>query len=179
MHQVRRVRSCRPSVSGALQAVRRGSPDLTVPSQHVCQRADGGAHETQREDGGQEGDNPLSKEDEKEDMPAAALQPSENSETQRGGASSETHLTCTREVRDFEGKVPVTGFYSFGDRRARGVAILVSPTILGSVGKYRHDDEGRLLTGDIVHKGKALRIANAKDSLGGTQKHQPWKDKGL
>ncbi|KAM7286924.1 hypothetical protein ISCGN_030625 [Ixodes scapularis] len=130
----------------------------------------------------------------------------------------ETHLTCTREVRDFEGKVPVTGFYSFGERSARGVATLVSPTFRGSVGKYRHDDEGRLLTVDVVHKGKVLRIANvyapvdcrernlffrnldfylqgrrelvlagdfncvldqAKDSLGGTQKHQPWKAKGL
>ncbi|EEC01903.1 hypothetical protein IscW_ISCW000168 [Ixodes scapularis] len=132
------------------------------------------AHETQREDGGHEGDNPFSKEDEEADMPAAALRPGENSETQRGGASSETHLTCTREVRDFEGKVPVTGFYSFGEHN--GAAILVSLTYRGSVGKYQHDEEGRLLPVDFVHKGNVLR---AKDSLGGTRKEHPWKAKGL
>ncbi|CAN7950451.1 unnamed protein product, partial [Ixodes hexagonus] len=89
----------------------------------------------------------------------------------------ETHLTCMREVRDLESRAPITSLHSFGENRARGVAILFSPRFRGSVAKYQLDDEGPVLTVDVVLRGRAIRIS--KDALGGTQKHQPWKAKGL
>ncbi|KAM7289609.1 hypothetical protein ISCGN_029738 [Ixodes scapularis] len=75
---------------GPLAVPDAGTTDMLVQS--AGHRARSAAvtthHETQREGGGHKGDNPLFEEDEEADMPAAALRPSENSETQRGGASS-------------------------------------------------------------------------------------------
>ncbi|CAN7947740.1 unnamed protein product, partial [Ixodes hexagonus] len=93
--------------------------------------------------------------------------------------SSETHLTCLREVRDLESRASVTSLHSFGENRARGVAILFSPKLRGSIAKCQRDDEGRILTVDVVLNGRVIKIANSKDVLGGTRKHQPWKAKGL
>lgn len=72
----------------------------------------------------------------------------------------ETHLTSMRDVRGLESKASIAGLPSSGKNRVRGVAILFLPKFQGRITKYQWDDKGRLLTVDVVLRGKAMRATN-------------------
>lgn len=72
----------------------------------------------------------------------------------------ETHLTSMREVRGLESKASITGVHSSGEHRVQGVTILFLLKFQGRITKYQWDDKGRLLTVDMVLRGKAMRAIN-------------------
>lgn len=74
-----------------------------------------------------------------------------------------THFTSPREVKEFKTRAGITSLHSFGEPRAHGVAILSSPKFRGKLSKYLQDDDGRVLTVEVVNEGNVYAPVDPKE----------------
>ena len=58
----------------------------------------------------------------------------------------ETHVSCAEQARKIQRKWNENIYWSFGTKRSAGVAILCSPNFSGSISRFVHDTEGRIIS---------------------------------